>query len=91
MVFLYLNVLIENVGSFLYCVLELLFKEYVWGGKNYFFKGDVWSFGIMFVEILSGKILYGEFMWLGDLKDKLMNGVWLWILEYCLDYLKFCI
>ncbi|XP_073395016.1 uncharacterized protein [Physcomitrium patens] len=85
------NVLTENVGSSLYRAPELSFKEYVRGGKNYPFKGDVWSFGIMFAEILSGKIPYGEFMRLGDLKDKLMNGARPWIPEHCPDYLKFCI
>jgi len=84
------DTLTYNAGSTLYRAPELSLGQYV-TGHNYPRKADVWSFGIMSAEILSGLRPFPHNVLMVELKASIKSGLRPHLPDDCPDYLKVCL
>ncbi|KAG0586827.1 hypothetical protein KC19_2G120600 [Ceratodon purpureus] len=80
------------VGTKIYGAPEVFTTE-VFSEKKFPRRADVWSFGIMFNEVLSGKPPFepAEGQKVSELQGRIRKGWRPALPENCPDYLKFCI
>lgn len=82
------------LGTKVYGAPEVFNKDII-SDRRYPRKADVWSFGIMFCEILSGKPPFpgveDRTMTLGELQGRIKGGLRPRLPENCPDYLEFII
>ena len=80
------------VGTKIYGAPEVFSKEII-SEKKFPRRADVWSFGIMFNEVLSGKPPFEQTdgQKISDFQGRIRRGWRPALPENCPDYLKFCI
>lgn len=80
----------QGVGTRMYRAPEV-FPQHIFSGKKFPRKLDVWSFGIMFCEILSGEQPFSLEDGIGELHSRIRKGLRPRLPKNCPGYLKFII